>query len=305
MDWFQLRYFMRAAELENVSKAAEELSVSQPALSRAIAKLEEELAAPLFIRESRGVRLTPYGKTFLPYVQRAFAELAQGQEAVRALVNPSHGVLHIGLIYSLGTRFLPELIHAFSQDEPKISVQLIESPTRGLLECLERGDIDIAFCSPGDDFRHLERIEVLREDLVFIVPKEHKWAGHERAALIEGKDEPFVMYSKESGIRAMIMRYCKIAGFTPKIVMEGIEDLTVAGLVAAGLGIAIVPYNRHLLQLPIHVVHIDIPKCFRAVSMVWRKHQLLTPAARKFVNFVTQHRAELCPQQNLPNTPFE
>ncbi|SDW15146.1 DNA-binding transcriptional regulator, LysR family [Alicyclobacillus hesperidum] len=292
MDWFQLRYFMRAAELGNVSKAAEELSVSQPALSRAIAKLEEELAAPLFIRESRGVRLTPYGQTFLPYVQRAFAELAQGKEAVRSLVDPSHGVLHIGLIYSLGTRFLPELIHSFSQEEPHVSVQLIESPTHGLLEFLERGDIDIAFCSPGEDFRHLERIEVLREDLVFIVPNGHGWAGYERVPLIDAKDEPFVMYSKESGIRAMIMRYCKEAGFTPKIVMEGIEDLTVAGLVAAGLGIAIVPYNRHLLQLPVHIVHIDIPECFRAVSMVWRKDQLLTPAARKFITFVTQNRAK-------------
>ncbi|WP_245629779.1 LysR family transcriptional regulator [Alicyclobacillus sendaiensis] len=119
MDLVQLEYFLAVAEHHSFRRAADAIRVSQPALSRAIHKLEGDLGAPLFVRTAQGVRLTPCGEAFLPHARQALAELAAGVRKVAELTGQARGVLHVGLIYSLGTRFLPDVIRTFTRTPPQ------------------------------------------------------------------------------------------------------------------------------------------------------------------------------------------
>lgn len=284
MELAQLEYFLAVAEHQSFRRAADAIRVSQPALSRAIQKLESDLGAPLFVRTAQGVRLTPCGEAFLPHARQALAEVDAGVRKVSELTGQARGLLRIGLIYSLGTRFLPDVIRTFTRTHPGVTVRLSEAPTQKLLQQLDSGEIDIAFCTP-QQAPHLTLVEILREELVAIVPPDHALAARDECRLLDLASEPFVAYARESGIRHVIERYCVEAGFTPRVAMEGVEDLTVAGLVAAGVGVAVVPLHSQLTQLPVHVLRLSEP-CTRSVHMVWQTHAPLSPAARAFVAFV-------------------
>ena len=284
MDLVQLEYFLAVAEHHSFRRAADAIRVSQPALSRAIQKLEGDLGAPLFVRTAQGVRLTPCGEAFLPHARQALAELEAGVRKVAELTGQARGVLHVGLIYSLGTRFLPDVIRTFTRTHPGVTVRLSEAPTQKLLHQLDAGEIDIAFCTPPHA-PHLTLVEILQEELVAIVPLDHPLAAIDQCHLADLAEEPFVAYARESGIRHVIDRYCLEVGFTPRVAMEGVEDLTVAGLVAAGVGVAVVPLHAQLAQLPVHVLRLCEP-CKRSVYMAWHTHTTLSPVARAFIAFV-------------------
>ncbi|SIS52011.1 LysR family transcriptional regulator [Alicyclobacillus vulcanalis] len=284
MELVQLEYFVAVAMHQSFRRAADAIRVSQPALSRSIQKLEGDLGAPLFVRTAQGVRLTPYGEAFLPHARQALAEVATGVRKVSELAGQERGTLQVGLIYSLGTRFLPDIIRSFTRSHPGVTVRLSEAPTQKLLQQLDQGEIDIAFCTP-QRAPHLNCVEILREELVAIVPPDHALAQRASCRLTDLAHEPFVAYARESGIRHVIEKYCAEAGFAPRVAMEGVEDLTVAGLVAAGVGVAVVPLNPQLTQLPVRALKLQ-ESCTRSVYMVWHAHTPLSPVARAFISFV-------------------
>ncbi|WP_067934087.1 LysR family transcriptional regulator [Alicyclobacillus kakegawensis] len=289
MEWYQLRYFQTVCTTLNLTKASEELAITQPALSRAIAKLEDELGVPLFERTRRGMVLSRFGQTFLPYVKRAVEEIERGRAELERMINPRHGVVSLGFIYTLGTQYIPSLINTFRNGDIDIEFRLVEGSTTTLMEMLLSCDIDLALCSPHDDCHHIDTIPVLNEELYLIVPKCHPLASRHEIALAEVAAEPFVMYKPESGLRSVIERYCQQSGFQPHIVLEGVEDTTIAGLVAANLGIAIVPRIPNLDLERISLIRISTPPCSRTVHMVWRKHERMLPAVQRFIEFVKHH----------------
>jgi DNA-binding transcriptional LysR family regulator len=268
----QLRYFVAAARSEHMARAAEQLDLSQPALSRSIQKLEEELGLPLFDRVGRGVRLNDAGKILLRRVDRANAEF---QDALRELKD-------FGATKSVSVGYLSTL--GFSALEPDLQFNLFEGPSPLLTKQLLNGEVDLCVSTepydPGVEWRPL-----FKEELFALVPLDHRLAGRKSIELIELADEPFVALRAGHGLRLVLDELCARAGFKPKINLEGYEVSSLRGLVVAGFGVTLAP-RRAVTKAPYVDVPISTPECFRVVGVSWRKERWLSPKASAFRDYL-------------------
>ncbi len=286
MDWQQLLYFKTLAKVENFTRASIELSLSQPALSRSISRLEEEVGVPLFERKSRGVILNKYGQIFLEHADRALAEIADAKQEIHDLVHPYHGTISLAFIQTLGSSFVPELISSFQKDYPDIHFQLYQHATSKILSQLESAEIDIGFCSPNEPTENLSSISIVKDELFLIVPIDHRLAGVDEVDLSEVAHDPFVLFKPETAVRDVTERLCHEAGFHPKMSFEGFEESTVAGLVGAKFGVALIPFIPGLNRQKISLIRIRKPQSIREIRMVWRTNGYMSPAVEKFKSFV-------------------
>lgn len=153
MDFHQLKYFQTLAGIGNFTKAAEELVLSQSALSRSILKLEEELGIPLFERKSRGVVLNKYGKIFLEHVNLSLREIEKAKQKINNLIDPSHGTVSLAFIQPLGSSFIPDLIGEFQKVNPEIRFHLSQYSTKKILAKINSAEIDVGICTSQQPFQ--------------------------------------------------------------------------------------------------------------------------------------------------------
>lgn len=286
MDFDQLVYFQIVAKHNSFTKASDELNLSQPALSRSILRLEEEIGVPLLERKSRGVVLNQYGKVFLNYANRVLSEMKEAKQKIHDMVDPYHGIISLAFIQTLGSSFVPDLISDFQKEFPNIQFQLSQNISSKILKDIDAANIDIGFCSPQDPHDNLCSIPVLTEELFLIVPAGHRLAGKEQVNLSEVADDPFILFKPQTALHDLIEDLCNEAGFHPRKVFEGYEERTVSDLVGANLGVAIVPNIPDLDKNKISMIRVQSPKCFRVIQMVWRINGYMSPAVTKFKEFV-------------------
>ena len=286
MEWNQLEYFKMVAQRQHITQAAQRLSISQPALSRSIAKLEEELGFPLFDRQGKSIVLNGYGQIFLQHVERAMQEIAEGQQIIQDLLHPDHGTISLSFLHSLGSNMVPGLISKFLSNNPDIQFKLYQNATNFLLAQLAAGEIDLCLCSPVATKDKIEWVPLFAEELFVIVPTSHRLANRTSIDLTELKDEPVVTFKKDYGLRILTDHLFKDAGLHPVITFEGEEIITVAGLVEAKLGVALIPHVFGLDKINISFLPISKPKCQRIIGIAWTKEKYLSPAAQKFKQFV-------------------
>lgn len=286
MDWHQLKYFQTLANICNFSKAADELVLSQSALSRSISRLEEELGVSLFERKSRGVVLNRYGEIFLKHANRALSEIAEAKQEINNLVDPFHGTILLSFIQPLGSSFIPDLLGAFQQQAPGVKFQLTQDTTKIILSQLESAEIDIGFCSPQDPIENLGSFPIMNQELFLIVHKDHRLAGAEQVDLCEVANDPFVLYKPEIALHDVIEKLCHDAGFHPTMSFEAFEDRTAAGLVGAKLGVSLIPFIPGLDLKKVSLIRVRNPRCLVGIRMVWRKNGYMSPAAKHFKSYV-------------------
>ncbi|MDH4616931.1 LysR family transcriptional regulator [Brevibacillus sp. AY1] len=290
MEWQQLEYFQTLARVQNFTRAADELALTQSALSRSIAKLEEEMGVPLFERKVRGVVLNRYGEILLPYVNRAMQEITLAKQEIKDLDDPYNGSISLAFIHTLGSSFVPDLIGVFREKFPGIEFALTQDSTRKIMNLLEAGEIELGFCSPNEQMKnkHIEAVAAMEEQLFLIVPKNHRLADRTEVYLREVADEPFVSYKHESGIREVIDNLCQQAGFKPKVTFEGVGDATIAGFVAANFGVALIPFIPGLDMDKLSILTVADPNCKRTIQMVWRSDRYMSPALEQFKRFIEE-----------------
>jgi len=286
VEWQQLEYFQALCRVKNFTKAAEELALTQSALSRSIAKLEYELGVPLFDRQIRGVTLNRYGEFFLDYVNVALKEMNFATQKLKEMIDPHGGHVSLAFIHSLGARYVPELIGKFRAQYPGIQLQFMQDTTRKILLGLAAGEIDLGLCSPHEQVDRVSSFLLREEELFLIVSSAHRLAGREEADLNEVAEDPFVIYKKESGLREIIEKLCLEAGFEPVVSFEGIGDDTIAGFVAANLGVALVPFVPGLDKRRVSVLRVSRPVCKRAIRLIWQTDRYLTPAVLNVKRFI-------------------
>lgn len=286
VEWAQLEYFRMAARLQHFTRAAERLAVSQSALSRSIARLEQELGAPLFEREGRSIRLTPYGQRFLRRVERVMREMDEARREIQELADPERGEVRLGFLHTLGVHLVPDLIRDFRSRFPKVSFVLVQNAAGPVFRQLESGEIDLCFLSPPVRREGVGWVDLKTEELFLIVPSQHPLAGRDRIELRNVAEEPFIALKRGYGMRTITEELCAQAGFSPRIAFEGEEVATVAGLVAGGLGVAMVPDFPGLELLGIKKLPVHAPLCRRVIGMAWIEHRALSPAAERFRRFV-------------------
>jgi DNA-binding transcriptional LysR family regulator len=286
MEWHQLEYFRLVAQLQHITHAAEQLSISQPALSRSISKLEEELGFPLFDRRGKNVILNHYGQIFLHYVERSIQEIAAGKQVIHDLIHPDHGNISLSFLHSLGSNLVPGLLSKFRSIYPNIQFKLYQNATTFLLEQLEAGEIDLCLCFPVAKREHVEWEPLFTEELFVVVPHGHRLATRSSIQLKEIANEPIVTFKKDYGLRILTDQLFKEADLDPFITFEGEEIMTVAGLVEAKLGVALIPHVWGLDKTNISFLPVSSPQCQRVIGIAWTKERYLSPAAQNFKNFV-------------------
>lgn len=284
MDLEQLEYFRVVARVQHVTRAAAEIAISQPALSRSIARLEAEVGVPLFDRRGRAIRLNRYGEAFLAHAERVLREIEAARRAVADLAGPERGTVPLGFLHSLGVELVPSLVGAFRAGHPAVGFELHQAGKAVILDELRAGAIELALVSGPVDDPELAFTELYREPLWLWVPPDHALAGRRRVSMPELAGEPFVMLGAGHGLREIVDDYCRAAGFEPRVAFEGEDASTLRGLVAAGLGIAILPpadeggAARAIADLR--------PRCARSVGLVCARDRYTGAATRLFQAFV-------------------
>ncbi|MGN7304452.1 LysR family transcriptional regulator [Bacillus subtilis] len=292
MEWEQLEYFQTLARMQHVTKAAKSLSITQPALSRSIARLENHLGVPLFDRQGRSISLNQYGHIFLRRVQAMMKEYTEGKEEIQALLKPDQGVVSLGFLHTLGTTLVPDLIGSFQQEYSNISFQLKQNHSYWLLERLKSGDLDLCLLASIKPENPIQWIKLWSEELFVFVPNDHPLASRESITLNEIAGERFILLKKGYALRMTVDELFEKADIQPNIMFEGEEAATAAGFVAAGLGISILPDLKGLDQSKITKIRVSWSECQRVIGIAWIKGRFLSPVAETFKQYVISHFSE-------------
>jgi DNA-binding transcriptional LysR family regulator len=253
MELRHLRYFVAVAEEGHVTRAAERLGIQQPPLSQQIQALERELDAQLFHRLPRGMELTAAGRTFLDEARVILGRTEQAMAAARRVARGEAGRIGLGFTSSASFHpFVPRLIRAFREAQPLVSLGLDESGTTELAEALQARKIDLAFVrSPIEAGANLTVVPMLEETMYVAMPCGHRLAaGAEPLPLAALSGETFILYRRPMGpgLHDSIIAACGRAGFSPHIGQEAPRMLSTLSLVAAGLGVTLVPASMSRLE---------------------------------------------------------
>lgn len=289
MEWQQLEYFEVLAKIQHMTKAAEQLSISQPALSRSIARLEDELGVPLFERQGRSISLNRYGEIFLKRVHNIMREYQNGLHEIQELVDPNHGEISLGFLHTLGTNIVPDLIMHFRKQHHDIHFKLKQNHTHLQLKQLQSGELDLCLLADMEVEKPIQWTELWREEMFAIVPTWHPFASRDSITLKELTNDSFILLKKGYALRIQLDSIFKKAHFTPTITFEGDEVATVAGFVAAGLGVSILPDGEEINVKRIAKIHISDFKLERVIGMAWTEGRYLSPATKQFQQFILDY----------------
>ncbi|MFP7494376.1 LysR family transcriptional regulator [Terribacillus saccharophilus] len=289
MEWEQLEYFQTLAREQHVTKAAQILSITQPALSRSIARLESQIGTPLFDRQGRTIKLNKYGELLLKRVDLILKEFDEGKEEIQSLLDPDKGEISLGFLHTLGTSIVPNIIGAFKEEYPKVQFHLKQNHSNWLLENLQTGDLDLCLLASFPVKPRMQWTPLWQEELFLFLPKTHPLANRKSITLEEIADEPFILMEEGYALRVTIDSIFDQVGIQPKIVFEGEEVTTIAGFVGAGLGISILPDVKSLDQMKIAKVRISSPKCVRTIGISSMEGKFLSPIAEKFKQYIVEH----------------
>ena len=302
MELRHLRYFVAVAEHGHITRAAEALGIQQPPLSLQIQALERELDVQLFRRKPRGVELTEAGKALLEDARTILAQVERALARVKRTARGEQGRVVVGFNSSAPiVPFVPRVIRSFQEAFPLVSLSFVETGTGELVEALRSESIDAAFIrSPVADRLGLAVFPLLVEEMVIALPAGHALTANTRdGRLREGEDagvplaalagETFVLYRLPTGpgLYDAIVAACHKAGFTPRVGQETPRVLSTLNLVAAGLGITLVPDSVRRLHIDGVAYRrlADRPRLTAPLNLAYRRGEA-SAAVRGFVNLV-------------------
>ncbi len=292
MDLLQLFYFQVTAQEEHITRAANLLHVTQPALSKTIKRLEDELGVPLFTRIGKTIRLNTNGEIFLRYVNTAMDALADGKKALTALNSASFPDITLNL--EAGADSLVKLVTGFNNKYPQIRLFIRKANTK-LTYPIAKYDLAI-FMLSGEETLPDSSLVLFEEDMVAAIPEGHPFCGKLYVDLKDLQDEKFILFQESSTLRQMITRHCESVGFTPNVVTECHDWHILCDFVRAKIGISIIP--KLSWQLSLHglcTVPIRQPQLSRKLLITWFGDSHLTISSKMFVEYATRYYSELVP----------
>jgi len=291
MELTQLDYFLSVARLQHMTKASELHSISQPALSHAIAKLEQELGVPLFDRRGRNMQVSRYGRMFAARVERALRELEYGKQEIEEWVNSDSGVISLSYLNILGVELIPSLIRDYQAEYPKVRFDLNQGDYEDIGMLLDHGVSDVMITSKetATASDHLyEWLTFRTMPLYIVVPAGHRFAKASSLSLAELAGEPFVGMLKNCGLQKSLETRLQHTGLKISPAYE-VEDLiSVAGFIAAGLGMSVLPKTFGLTLEGLVWLPIQEEGWQWEIGLKWKKGHYLSPATKKFVDYIGQ-----------------
>lgn len=257
MKDYELAWFIKLAETQHVTWVADEMDITQPTLSRAIARLEKEIGAPLFSREGRRLQLNECGRTFYEYALSAITELEVGKNRVTEVARQAQHQVRIGTLHGLVPIMIQMVVEPFHSLSPDTIFYFRLGSPLEIINELEHGYLDFILTTTKPDSREQGWITIDQEVFYLAVGPNHRLANRNQANLSEVASDDFIVMRSGTAIRNLIMSLCRQAGFSPKVVLESSEIAPIRTLVAHGIGISIIPM-AYTKREPENVKYLDI-----------------------------------------------
>ncbi|MEG1241641.1 MAG: LysR family transcriptional regulator [Oscillospiraceae bacterium] len=282
MESKHLLFFKKTAELENMTKAAESLTVSQPFLSRSIAELESELGVKLFDHVGRGIVLNPCGKAFYNRVVNIANEVEDAKKEVRDMDFISQSQIRVVTNVSL---YMPGLFKLIEESNPEIKISQHSADRRTIVKMLRDGRVDYAICSPPlDENLDFETYILGFEPGVIIYPQGHWLKDYKEITFSEIENETFISVANGYGARDAVEKQFEELNIHSKIAIETGDTSSVFRYVSYGLGIAAVPFSMVLKEPEYQNRYVKlIPSVGAELSLSWRKNQYKNASGRVFI----------------------
>lgn len=286
MELDQLRYFVQVAALKNFTRAAEVLSISQPALSRSVQKLEEEFGVPLLVRKSRKVELSDAGQVLQSRAEQILTLVDETKTEIGD--DGQTGRIRIGAIPTIAPYFLPAFLKSLSKRMPDAVLEVYEDTTKNLLHQCSQGEIELAILAMPIGEKHLEVTELFDEELLLAIPTDHDLVSQSRIRLKDIESEPFVMLDEPHCLSDNILSFCRHRSFQPIVVGRTNQISMVQELVSLSHGISMVPEMAVRIDRSKSRVYRSLagtpPK--RTVGVVWDPYRFqsrLAVACREYL----------------------
>lgn len=282
MEISQLRYFLKAAERQSFTRASHDLGMTQPALSRSIAKLEEEIGQPLFERQTRVVLLTDAGRLLqtraeqiLALIDDALAEITDDGES---------GRVRVGAIPTIAPYFLPSVLRTFRDQHPLASTVVFEETTDKLLQRCNQGEIDLAILAAPVPKQYLEVETLFEEELLLVLPADHPLADKRQISFADIQHEPFVLLHETHCLSETILSFCRQKSLHPVSMERASQLATVQELVALGHGISLIPKMARELDDDARRRYRSLAgqKPVRSIVLVWNPYRFQSRVMEHF-----------------------
>ena len=278
MELHQLRYFCAVARSGNFTRAAKEEHVAQPSVSQQILKLEDELGANLFDRFPRFARLTEFGKAFLPRATAILRQVGEAGSEIREMASVEKGTVVVGAIPTIAPYFLAPVLAAFSRRHPSVTVSVIEEITPVLLDQLHAGRVDFVLLALPVPGHQLVSEELFRERFFAALPENHRLSSRHALTLEQLRTESFLLLKEGQCFRGNAIAACRRSRVQPNVVFESGQFSTILAMVAAGMGVSVVPAMAVEKHARCRFVPIRDEGAMRAIGLVRLKHRSPTRA---------------------------
>ena len=291
MDLRQLRYLVALAEEGSFTRAAEIEHIAQPAVSQQIRRLEDEVGVALVERTTRRVSLTEAGELLVVRARRIMGEIEAAEIELQALRGMDSGHVTIGAMHTMGPVDVSLALALFAERHPNVQLTVREHSSEEMGSMLRADELDLAFLSVTERVeRHgLGLHQLVSEELVVLLPLEHRLARRKQVRMADLADEPFISFREGARLRELLMAAGRSANFEPRVTLESNESQRVRRLVSRGLGVAILP--RSDAEDPgaeVAVAELIEPSLSRDITLAWREGRRLSPAAAEFLELARE-----------------
>ncbi|AKL86041.1 LysR family transcriptional regulator [Bacillus atrophaeus] len=284
MELLQLKYFQTVAFTEHMSKAAKLLNIAQPSLSLTIKRLEDELGTKLFERKGRNIQLSSSGKILLKHVNRIFTEIENAQMEIQS---EEHQIANAIRISISNARFLSKLISEYINRFPESKIQQGIGVKNGIMTSLKKGDIDLGIASHPIQDEEIESCVLINEDIVLVLPSNHRYADETEISLSQVADEPFISLASNEEYSGFTTSLCEKAGFSPNNAFEVDSNLLVE-IIKLDQGVALLPISV-CRTLGLHYIKIADNSATYPVGLSWIRHKVLSSSVRNFRDFIISY----------------
>lgn len=294
-----MKCFLEVTRTGNFTTASENLFITQPALSRIIKSLEDEIGAPLFIRTRKKLILTDAGRILKKHALKIENQLQQLDAELDKMFMQRKRQIRIGLPTITNSIFFSKLIASFHEEYPEVIFLLEEDGSKPVEEKVLNNLLDFGVVVLSEENENLDSIIFVNEKLKLVVSSSHRLAGKQEVSLQELKKEDFIMFDRDFVLRNLVINSCREAGFQPKIISETSQLEFIQELVAYNIGITLLPESTCIeLTDDFKTITVTNPEIEWNLAMIWRKDASLSQIAQEFVRFAKEKLSTANPGQD-------
>ncbi|MCM3268534.1 LysR family transcriptional regulator [Paenibacillus elgii] len=290
LDLRNLTYLLEVAKLQNFTKAAEALHMTQPTLSKLVRSMEEELGVTLFDRSGKQVKLTDAGSAAIQQIHHILQAVNDLYITLDDVSQLKTGTLTIGLPPVISSVFFPRVIAPFQKLYPRLQFEMVEEGAKNVEQRVLNGSIDLGVVISPDEEAGFGTMPFIRQQLALVLHRSHPLAQHPPVKLADLSREPFLMFAKGFGVRHHVLEACHQAGFHPLIAHESSQWDLLVEMVAAELGVALLPEAicSKVVNPDVRVLPMTNPAIPWNLVVIWNKERYVSYAMREFLRFVEQ-----------------